>query len=147
MAVMASAAERKVTYPVAAAASIRVRAMGPYACSRDLSSMTPHPGGSPATITNDGCGAAAGAGTGAGGASSSPDASSSGPRRRLAGAGGSGLVRPRLPLRRGRRFMIRGVCRLGGGGGLVLQSSGLCGFVCTAGRSCSVVFPSLLLKR
>lgn len=47
MAAMAAAAERKVTYPVAEAASMRVRAMGPYAPSRDLSSITPHPGGSP----------------------------------------------------------------------------------------------------
>jgi hypothetical protein len=39
--------------------------MGPYACSRDLSSSTPQPGGSPATITEDGWGAA-GAGVGVG---------------------------------------------------------------------------------
>lgn len=82
MAAMAAAAERKVTYPVAEAASMRVRAMGPYAPSRDLSSITPHPGGSPATITSNGSEAAAaadGACTGAGGASSSSASNSGGP--------------------------------------------------------------------
>jgi len=67
MAATAAAPNRKVTYPVAVEASTRARAMGPYASSRDLSSSTPQPGGSPATITEDGWGAAgAGVGTSSG---------------------------------------------------------------------------------
>ena len=67
MAATAAAPNRKVTYPVAVEASTRALAMGPYASSRDLSSSTPQPGGSPATITEDGWGAAgAGVGTSSG---------------------------------------------------------------------------------